>query len=247
MYDGRKAPVKTLLAMLEQLDQHFDCVLIDAGSMVGLLRKTILRAVDRLFLVMNNDAAGVFAARERILRTLQHLRDPERLTIVENRSSPHGFPLSTLKGDINRLCHLNAGNWCCAAVPYQQSISKWPGSGFTMYSQRPSRAKRAVEEISIMLFPDLPLKRGRKWPRLRSWIGGLSWRQTEAGIAPGVARPLPALSEASSDQVERRRLQSSLRSRPAIAWESFNPEEYIGRPEQCREGTDSSLTHQKGD
>ena len=173
IYDSQSSYARTILSVLEVLDGLFDCVLVDGGSVRGAVLKTLLRVADKAAFIINNDPSALYASVDKLSRMRTLLSAGADLVVVENASSRFGLADKLLREEFSRAARLDEGAWAAAAVPFNRTAGRWPGSGGTLYSHGGSVIKGALKGLAMQLEllgderaeePDL----GRSE---KSWIG----------------------------------------------------------------------------
>lgn len=142
---------RTLVSLLETLDEIFECIVVDIGCMRGNLRNTLYRAADKIVYVINNDAASLFASVEGIRKLRPHLAAGAELVVVENGSGKAGLPNAILHREFLQASGLDESQWFNQAIAYCKQGTRWPASGGTLFSQSKSALRRSFGELACRL------------------------------------------------------------------------------------------------
>ncbi|MCB0333712.1 MAG: AAA family ATPase [Bdellovibrionales bacterium] len=122
---------RTLLSILEFLDEMFDCIIVDAGGIRGALQKSLYRVADKVLFVLNNDPATLYGSVDKIGKVRDLLSPNASLVALENGSTG-GLPRKILVEEFSRAARLNEENWFQESVIFSKQGTRWPGSGETL-------------------------------------------------------------------------------------------------------------------
>ncbi len=122
---------RTLLSIMEFLDEIFDCIIVDAGGIRGALQKSLYRVADKVLFVLNNDPATLYGSVDKIGKVRDLLSPNASLIAVENGSTA-GLPRKILVEEFSRAARLSEDNWFLEPIPFSKQGTRWPGSGETL-------------------------------------------------------------------------------------------------------------------
>ncbi|MCI5064113.1 ParA family protein [bacterium] len=147
LYASDTKLLRTLLSFFEVLDEQFDAIIIDAGSVRGAIQKTLYRAADSVVFVLNNDPATLYSSVDRLKKIQEVLSPKAQVHLVEN-ASQGGLPQKVLRREFNRAANLTSEHWHPTGVPFCRSGAKWPASGATFPALAKGQGQEAVELLA---------------------------------------------------------------------------------------------------
>jgi MinD-like ATPase involved in chromosome partitioning or flagellar assembly len=148
LYNREAAYSRTLLSVLEILDDSFDCVIVDAGSARGAMLKALYRVADHVVVLVNNDPATLFAVAERVRSLRGQMAPNAQVTVVENGSGHAGLSSEVLKREFCQAAGLSDSEWFDRSLPFFAHGSRWPASGDTLVSTGSESLMRAFEALT---------------------------------------------------------------------------------------------------
>lgn len=151
LYDINASYSRTLVSVLEVLDETFDCVVVDSGSARGAMLKTLYRVADKILVVVDNDPATLFAVADRLNRIKAQMAPSAQLLLVENNSGRGSLSSKLLKTELNLASGLDESSWVQRPLPYCRHASRWPGSSDTPFSLGSDSLVKAVVAMATEL------------------------------------------------------------------------------------------------
>ncbi|MCB0337956.1 MAG: P-loop NTPase [Bdellovibrionales bacterium] len=136
--------IRKVVSLLEILDDMFDVVVIDTGSVRGGMLKTLYRLADQVLFLINSDPATLFASADKIGRYRTLMSPDARLSVLINRSTSTGLPENVLQREFSKAANLQESEWCPIALPHSKLGSRWPGSGQTLFTFGNEGVRRAI-------------------------------------------------------------------------------------------------------
>ena len=147
LYEGSQNHSRTLLSILELLDEQFDVVLVDCGDLRGAMHRSLARVSDHLLYIVGNDPASLFASVDQLNR-LRAASDPEaRLLVVQNAPERRGLQNRLLIEEFSRAARLKPEEFLTTAIPCCPVGHRWPGSGATIYSLASTALSTALDRV----------------------------------------------------------------------------------------------------
>jgi len=134
-YDARATHARTLVGILEILDEMFDVIVVDCGGMRGSFLRTIHRAADGIVFILQNDPAGIYASVDRINKIQSIISPDAKLIVLENRAIRQGVHTDLLKNEFLSATKLTEENWLPQPLVHCNRAARWPGSGGTLFSE----------------------------------------------------------------------------------------------------------------
>ena len=212
------AAVRTFLEVLEVLDASFDYVIIDPGCCRGGLLEMLYSAADLVTLVVNNDAAALYASLLKV-NQIRVIAPSTRLHVIENCPLHHGLSNALLRREFLRAAQLNAGEWIETSVPFSRSASKWPASGGTLYSQGGIKLRTAFNAIASGLGVVAPEKAAAS-PSIAGLFKFMRHRLPQPPLIK--ALPAPASTQISAGRASEENCEpEELRASALISGVSF--------------------------
>ncbi|RMD85499.1 MAG: hypothetical protein D6808_05075, partial [Candidatus Dadabacteria bacterium] len=150
-YDYSSMYPRTLLSILEILDETFDFVLVDSGSLIGVMLKTVYRVADKVIFVVNNDPASMYATVSKVNSVKGFLSPRAELMFLENRPLKGGLERGILTKELTAALAPEEFEWIRFQIPACRSAFKWPGSGDTMASRGSSGVKKSIKGVAALL------------------------------------------------------------------------------------------------
>lgn len=148
MHDPASPACRILVSFFEILDSLFDVVLIDRGSVGGLLRKTLHRISDHIIYVSSNDPASLYASVEGIKDAYASMSPGGKIWVVRGFPGTSPLPGSLVTEEIVRAARLSREVVLDMEIPRSRPGGAWPGSGGTYYSRAESRGRKALRRIA---------------------------------------------------------------------------------------------------
>jgi len=132
--------------MTEFASLTHDAVIIDAGGHLGPGIGVLLRAAQRVLVMVDDSVLGLTAAFEYISLLLAILDTESKIRLV-------GAGTRTVMGEVVATLRTQGLQACCDAwiagqLPFDRAAETWPGMGKTLYSAGQKRTRRALEEIA---------------------------------------------------------------------------------------------------
>jgi MinD-like ATPase involved in chromosome partitioning or flagellar assembly len=147
-YEAKSKYHRNFLSILEILDATRSVVIVDVSSLRGALLRHLYRAADKVVYVLNNDAATLYAAVDRLHRLRNFLSPESQICILENASLKHGLPPSLLRKEFLRAAQLEDSAWLTDSVPFCKFGYRWPGSGASIYSQGSEKIRSSLTVLA---------------------------------------------------------------------------------------------------
>ena len=151
LYDPHASYSRTLISVLEVLDEKFDAIVVDAGSARGAFLQTLYRVADRVVLVVSNDPASLYASSHRLKRLRGMVFPHTQILVVENAPSKFGLSRDVLEKELSLAADLQDGEWLAAPIPQRREVLRWPGSGDSMLGMGTGPAAKSIEALLNML------------------------------------------------------------------------------------------------
>ncbi|MFM1847424.1 MAG: hypothetical protein RL417_898 [Pseudomonadota bacterium] len=147
---------RTLMTLLEILDQMFDVTVVDLGSARGAFLEVFHRSADVAILVASSDPAALYPSVEWARRVRGYLGAQSRIVIVENQSPCGGLAGRFVRGEIGRAAALGSKEAVSVCVPHSKRGALWPGSGETLYRCGGRKIRRALDRVWGEVEPSSP-------------------------------------------------------------------------------------------
>jgi MinD-like ATPase involved in chromosome partitioning or flagellar assembly len=138
---------RTLISVLEILDDTFDVVIVDSGGARGALLRTLYRVADKVISVISSDPSSLYACAERVGRLRGLMSAQARLICVENGISRSGLSSEILKREFVAASKLDEHEWWNGQIPYCEQALRWPGSGSTLFSAGKKRLSVSLQNL----------------------------------------------------------------------------------------------------
>ncbi len=171
LYSGDTKFLRRFLSFLEALDEKFDVVIVDAGSICGAMQKTLYRVADEVVFVLNSDPAALYPSVDRLKKIQEALSPSAKLTLVDNDNGGDGLSKKMLRSEFSRVTSITKDRWSEDTIPHCKIGTRWPGSGSTFSSLAKAKGRDAVEKLACFL--GLTEKRASEASRVLEFIKGL--------------------------------------------------------------------------
>lgn len=144
------APSKVLrqfLLVFETLDQIFDTIIVDMGSMAGMFQRALYRSADGVVFVLNDDPASLYGSVERLSVIREVLQPDANVKVVDN-APRGGLSRRVLIREFSRAAQLNNEQWSSSSLHFSKQGMRWPGSGATLVSLGNKAQSRSCELLA---------------------------------------------------------------------------------------------------
>ncbi len=218
------APSKVLrqfLLIFETLDQMFDTIIVDMGSLAGMFQRALYRAADGVVFVLNDDPASLYGSVERLAAIREVLPADAKLCVVDNAPTG-GLSRKVLVREFGRAAHLESTHWSTESLPFCKQGRRWPGSGATLASLGSKAQLKSCDRLAadLGLIDEVPtdslmerifaavariLKSFKKKRTVTEQVQALpayedNTQKLPNGLTPAFVHPLPPGSGAAPEQ-----------------------------------------------
>ncbi|MCB0319362.1 MAG: hypothetical protein KDD60_00470, partial [Bdellovibrionales bacterium] len=218
LYSGDTRILRRLLSVFEALDEKFEVVIVDAGSVRGAIQKTLYRAADQVVFVLNSDPASLYPSVDRLRRLREILSPNAEFIVADNSGMPGGLSRSLLLREFSRAAGLKREHWVNIGIPYCRIGARWPGSGSTFVSLARGAGREAIESLAGQI--------GLVEPRAAGNINSVV--RFIKGMRPGHQAEL---TTESGEVPLREKLPSSFRAIPKVARKLLPASVNVSAPE----------------
>lgn len=147
LYGANSQISRQLMSVFKIADELFDVIIVDKGSSVGPLLRTLHKLCDKLLFVVTGDPAGLAASADSIQRTLRSLSQGVPLFIVENGTYHPSIKSKILKEELLQTVQSGLVKWSKGVIPYVKEASRWPASGMTLCTIGKKRISAPLDEV----------------------------------------------------------------------------------------------------
>ena len=200
--------IRRLLSVFEALDDKFDVIVVDAGSLRGSVRDTLYRIADNITFVLNRDPAALYPSVDRLRKLQDSLSVHTKLHVIDNGANG-GLPRSVLLREFSRAAKLEDEHWTAKGIPHCLAGGKWPGSGHSFASMVKASGREALMQLGSKM--NLVEYSSALLPTLTSIYGALSskvylklsdYSSREGSVARIGKQPPQSALESSADKTE---------------------------------------------
>jgi hypothetical protein len=129
----------------------FDVAIIDTAGRMGPAVGGIIRQADIVLIVSDESELGV-TATDLLLTSIKPLiGGSDRIRFLMRASGDGTVNLKEISDDLDSTHELSDACWSLPYVPYDPTVSSWPGSGHTLYSAGNKELNRTFTEIARAL------------------------------------------------------------------------------------------------
>lgn len=212
LYSPRTTFSRSLLSILEVLDENLDVILVDMGSCTGSIRQTLYRAADKVVYLINNDPASLYASAAKLNKMRGMLSPTAQILVVENGSTKNGLSRELLEREFGLAVRLESNEWCLSRIPFSRSGLRWPGSGDTIASLGTDSTAVSLRAIlkNLKLVEETSYAHSKtsiKYSSLRSFFVRVLKSQGKV-ISEAIPKPKPIELPTNSQTVESVNLES---------------------------------------
>jgi cellulose biosynthesis protein BcsQ len=129
----------------------FDVIIVDTAGRMGPAVGGLLRSAD-VVLIVTDESELALTATDLLLSSLQSLiGGAEKVRFLIRASSDRPVNFKQIASELDSIDELSEGAWSLPAIPFDSSVSEWPGSGNTLYSSGNEDLTQIFKEISNKL------------------------------------------------------------------------------------------------
>ncbi len=140
------------LRLIELLVERYDIVLVDVGTVEGLLPFSLALRADYVVLTTSTEPAAVHLSH-RALAQLHALPTAASFRLLINRVSRFGLLPSDLRASLGRHEAYSEELFAFPPVPYSAGGQYWMGTGNTLYTEGSKRLRETLDEIASSFWP----------------------------------------------------------------------------------------------
>lgn len=129
----------------------YDVVLVDTAGRLGPATGALLRAADRVLIVLDDSVLGITALDLYLSFVKSLVGDTDRIMFLVNGVTDDSLTVEQIAAEIEPAHHLGPMPWRLDTVPRDFKAGQWPGSGRTMYSLGQKHTRFVLERVAAEL------------------------------------------------------------------------------------------------
>lgn len=168
-----------------------DVVIVDASGAGYELRKFLYQRASQVILLIENDAAAVFAALARIQYCRSLISRSASLKLFQVERNRKGLNPYLIRKELSSAAKISSEQWADSILPYSARSRSWPGSGMTInhFDRSVKKSMFALwSEVKVKLIEDLSIT--EQEDKKIETEGFLMTRESEVRELPGPGRSL---------------------------------------------------------
>lgn len=155
--EGAPSSSEYVVSALEELDQEYDVVVVDAGRSWGVATFAALQVVDRVVCVIDDDAVSLHRTLETVTRMARESDEASEFNFQKWEFVINAFTGRVLEEhDILeqlRRRELISDNGTCTKIPYADAGREWGLTASTLYELGGPDAQEALAALAYRLVP----------------------------------------------------------------------------------------------